>query len=83
MSNWKHKARLGWNSNAGEESGSTYENYRQVTALSKSIGDLQFSHLYQRFLDHLLQTNYIEYYVDFLGPTDSKGNFSIYFQFYQ
>ena len=47
----------------GEELVSTHTNYhRHIAVLSKSVGDMQFSYLYQRLLDHLLQKTSIEYY---------------------
>ena len=43
-----------------DESVSSRENYYHMTVLYKSIEDLQFWNLYQRFLNELLQNNYIE-----------------------
>ena len=89
-SNWTLKARFGWNLNAmvtvvlTKWRGISFHSWK----LSSYIQEhwrlaLLFSYLYQRFLDHLLQKNYIEYNVGFSELSGSKGNFSVYFQFLQ
>ena len=89
-SNWTLKARFGWNLNAmvtvvlTKWRGISFHSWK----LSSYIQEhwrlaLLFSYLYQRFLDHLLQKNYIECNVGFSELSGSKGNFSVYFQFLQ
>ena len=89
-SNWTLKARFGWSLNAmvtvvlTKWRGISFHSWK----LSSYIQEhwrlaLLFSYLYQRFLDHLLQKNYIEYNVGFSELSGSKGNFSVYFQFLQ